>query len=106
VCVVAGGPRDYLAAHPAWPVLVVEVAESSLAFDRRDKGSIYARAGLADYWIVNLAERVLEVRRDPGPETDAPHGWAYRSVQILPPLAVIAPLAAPAAPIAVADLLP
>ncbi len=106
VSVVAGGPRDYLAAHPARPVLVVEVSESSLGFDRRDKASVYARAGLADYWIVNLADRVLEVRRDPAPAADAPHGWTYREVQILAAGAAVAPLAAPGIPILVDDLLP
>jgi Uma2 family endonuclease len=62
--VVPGRPADYRAAHPSRPVLAIEVAESSLAFDRQSKGSLYARAGIADYWIVNLAERVLEVYRD------------------------------------------
>ncbi|MGH7392168.1 MAG: Uma2 family endonuclease [Candidatus Rokuibacteriota bacterium] len=47
VAVVRGAPRDYLEDHPARPVLVVEVAHSSLAFDRRYKASLYARAGLA-----------------------------------------------------------
>ena len=106
VSVVAGGPRDYLVAHPARPALVVEVSESSLGFDRRDKASVYARAGLADYWIVNLADRVLEVRRDPAPAADAPHGWTYREVQILATGAAVAPLAGPGTPILVADLLP
>lgn len=106
VCVTAGGPRDYVSAHPARPVLVVEVSESSLAFDRSEKAGIYARAGLSDYWIVNLAERALEVRRDPTPAPAAPHGWAYRSVLTLRPPAMISPLAMPDAMIAVADLLP
>ena len=106
VSVVAGGPRDYLAAHPARPVLVVEVSESSLGFDRRDKASVYARAGLADYWILNLADRVLEVRRDPVPAADAPHGWTYGNVQVLTAAGAVAPLAAPDTPVLVADLLP
>src|SRR6266478_1516710 len=65
VAVVPGDPRDYREGHPSRPVLVVEVAESTLSFDRRDKGSLYARAGLPEYWIVNLVERVLEVYRIP-----------------------------------------
>src|SRR2546430_5689504 len=44
--------------------LVVEVAESSLQLDREHKGSLYARARLDDYWILNLVDRVLEVYRD------------------------------------------
>src|SRR5215813_923173 len=44
--VVPGGPRDYMADHPARPVLVVEVSDSSLTLDREHKGSLYARARL------------------------------------------------------------
>jgi len=59
VSVVYGSPRDYRRAAPTEAVLVVEVSQTSLAFDRRRKASIYARAGIPDYWIVNLVERVL-----------------------------------------------
>ena len=69
-------------------------------------GSLYARAGIEDYWIVNLVDRVLEVYRDPVPDASAPYGWRYRSVQILTPPAAIAPLAMPSTPILVAKLLP
>jgi Uma2 family endonuclease len=50
--VVLGPPRDYLDAHPSRPVLLVEVAETSLANDRLRKGGLYARPGIADYWVV------------------------------------------------------
>lgn len=106
VAVVAGDPRDYREAHPSRPVLIVEVAASRLAFDRRDKSSLYARAGLADYWIVNLVDRALEVYREPVPDPSAPHGFGYRSITRLAPAASVTPLAAPAASIPVADLLP
>jgi Uma2 family endonuclease len=104
--VVAGRPADYRAAHPAHAVLAVEVAESSLAFDREQKGSLYARAGIEDYWIVNLSDGVLEVYRDPEPDATAAHGWRYRSGAILAPPAVVVPRAFPSIEIAVADLLP
>ncbi len=106
VVVVRGGPRDYTKAHPAKPVLVVEVSLSRLAFDRRRKGSLYARAGLPDYWIVNVPERVLEVYREPVPSPAAPYGWKYRSVRLLRPRATVSPLASPRARIRIADLLP
>ena len=106
VAVVAGAPRDYLTAHPSTAALVVEVADSSLRLDRRLKSGLYARAGLAEYWIVNLVDGVLEVHRDPRPAADAAYGWAYRSVDIVRPPAIVTPLAAPAARIPVADLLP
>src|SRR6266852_976893 len=65
VAVVPGGPEDYRSAHPSHPVLTVEVSESSLGSDRERKGSVYARAGLPDYWILNLEARVLEMYREP-----------------------------------------
>jgi Uma2 family endonuclease len=104
--VVSGDIDEYRLAHPARPVLAVEVAVSSLALDRSHKASLYARAGVADYWIVNLVDRVLEVHRDPAPDVEAPYGWAYASIEILSGGAAIAPLAAPASPIAVTSLLP
>lgn len=104
--VVPGRPGDYRDAHPALPVLVIEVAEWSLAFDRLEKGSLYARAGVADYWIVNLVDRVLEVYRDPIPDPSAVYRWRYRSLTSLGPADVAIPLAFGACRIAVADLLP
>ena len=106
VVVVPGRWRDYRVEHPAMPALVVEVAESSLGFDRRYKGSVYARAGIADYWIVNLERRVLEVYRRPVSTPSACFGWSYASVRTLRENATVRPLAAPAASVAVADLLP
>ena len=104
--VVPGRPADYRAAHPAHPVLAIEVAESSLAFDRAEKGGLYAGAGIEDYWIVNLVDRVLEVYRDPARDVSAPQASRYRSATVLSPPAVVAPLAFPSSRIAVADLLP
>ena len=106
LAVVPGSPREYLATHPSRPALVLEVSDSSLAFDRRDKGSLYARAQILDYWIVNLVDRVLEVCRDPVLSADALYGWSYARVLRLGPEATISPLAAPAASISVTDLLP
>ena len=104
--VAPGLLADYRDAHPSRPVLVVEVSESSVAFDRLAKGSLYARAGIPDYWIVNLVDRVLEVYREPGPEPTAPWGWAYRSVAMLAPPATVVLVGVSAVQLAVADLLP
>ena len=65
VAVVAGRPVDYLSRHPTTALLVVEVAASSLAQDRLTKAPIYAAAGVPEYWIVNLREGCVEVRRAP-----------------------------------------
>ena len=106
IALVAGAPRDYVAAHPSTAVLVVEVADSSLRLDRRFKAAVYARAGLREYWIVNLVDRALEVYRNPRPAADTAYDWTYGSVEILHPPAVVTPLAAPAVQIIVSDLLP
>jgi Uma2 family endonuclease len=106
VAVARGSVRDYSQEHPARPVLVVEVAVSSLVLDRDHKGSLYARARLEDYWIVNLVDRVLEVYRQPTPDAAAAFGWRYGSRHTLGPEASVAPLGAPAARVAVAELLP
>jgi Uma2 family endonuclease len=104
VCVVRGEIRDYRDAHPTHAGLVVEVAESSLRLDRTIKKNIYAAAGIADYWIVNLVERVLEVYREPVEVRRRRR--EYRRVVTLGPDEVVIPLAAPDAHIRVADLLP
>ena len=67
VSVVAGSVRDYHQAHPGPGdvALVVEIADESLRRDRGDKLAIYARAGVAAYGIVNLADRVVELYREP-----------------------------------------
>ena len=106
VAVVPGGPRDYLVDHPAWPVLVVEVADSSLLFDRHHKGSLYARAGFPDYWIVNLVDARLEVYRRPGGDPGAEFGWRYLDADVVATGGGVAPLARRDVTIAVADLLP
>ena len=106
LAVVPGRPGDYRHAHPARPALAVEVSDSSLHFDRQQKGSLYARAGIEDYWIVNLVDRVLEIYRDPGPDPSAVYGWRYQSVTTLTPPACAVPFAFASSRIVVADLLP
>jgi len=106
LAVVSGGPRDYSADHPSRPALVIEIADWSLTLDRERKGSLYARARLPEYWIVNLVGRALEVYRDAGPDPAALYGWAYRSVQTLGANQHVTPLAVPSTAIPVADLLP
>ena len=106
VAVTRGSRRDYVREHPALPALVVEVAESSLSLDRERKGSLYARAGVADYWILNLVERILEIYREPILDPATRFGWRYASLEILAPGVSAAPLVAPAARISVSDLLP
>jgi len=106
VAVVAGRARDYTRQKPAVALLVVEVALSSLAYDRGRKARLCASAGVADYWIVNLVHRTLEVHRRPEPDGQRPFGHRFADVQTLGPTDNACPLAAPQAKVAVADLLP
>src|SRR2546427_11658785 len=60
IALVQGSHADYRHAHPARPPLIIEVAESSLTFDRIEKGSLYARPDTAYYWVGNAGRRLLE----------------------------------------------
>jgi len=106
IAVVPGTRRDYRGGHPSHPVLIVEVADSSLPLDRQEKASLYARARIADYWIVNLVDRILEVYREPVADPDAPYGWRYRSTATLHAGDVVTPLARAGSTVPVSDLLP
>jgi Uma2 family endonuclease len=106
IAVVRGDPGDYGRAHPARAALTVEVAEASLAIDRAHKGSLYARAGLPDYWVLNLVDRQLEVYREPAVDCASPFGWSYSSREVVHAAGRITPLASPNASIRVATLLP
>jgi Uma2 family endonuclease len=105
VTVVPGRPRDYT-DHPTSALLVVEVSETTLTYDRGRKGSLYAASGIADYWIVNLVDRQLEVYRDPVPDPNEPSGFRYSTRMDFVAGQSATPLALPAATVAVADLLP
>lgn len=61
VCVVRGSRRNYVTAHPSHPALIVEVAQSGLHLARGRNAAVYAGAGVADLWILNLIDRVMEV---------------------------------------------
>jgi Uma2 family endonuclease len=104
LAVIVGDPRDYR-DHPDQAALLVEVADTTLDFDRKRKGPLYAASGVADYWIVNLIDRCVEVYRDPAAD---PVGgdFRYASVRTYFSHESIAPLAKPSALVAVKDLLP
>lgn len=106
VFVVPRDPNDYLGGHPSHPLLIVEVAVSSYRIDHEYKASLYARAAVPEYWIVDLVHEAVEVHREPEESAEARYGWRYRTVATLRPPATVAPLLAPERPIAAADLLP
>jgi Uma2 family endonuclease len=106
LAVVAGPRQRYASAHPTTAVLVAEVAESSLAYDLGDKANLYATGGIADYWVLDLPNRQLHVFRDPTADPAEPFGFRYSTHLTLSATDSVAPLSAPHAAIAVADLLP
>ena len=89
---------NYANAHPEGALWIIEVADSSLDRDRA-KATLYAAANIAEYWIVNLADGVVEVHTDP-------HGERYRNITTRDTRADLAPRAFEDVIIRVADILP
>lgn len=90
VTLLRPSPTGYKDRHPvpAEVFLLIEVADSSLTYDRGRKLLAYARAGIPEVWIVNLSDLVVEVHRDPNPD-------GYASVKILRPGEKASPAAFP-----------
>ncbi len=99
VAVVPADPDDYGDAHPRHALLVAEVSQSSLRYDRETKLTVYALAGIPEYWILNLVARQLEVYREPA-------GSTCGSRTVLRLTDEVSPLFAPEEVIRVARLLP
>ena len=107
ISVVSGTIRDYVGTgHPKSALLVVEVADATLLFDRTKKTSLYASARIPDYWIVNIQDKCIEIYRDPIADPSAPFSFRYKTVTTLKPPESLSPLPHPAAQIPIADLLP
>jgi hypothetical protein len=81
---VRGSADDYDTRHPgpADVGLIIEVADSSLLRDQRDKTRIYARGGIPCYWIVNLVDQRIEVYTQPSGPAAVP---AYHAFQVYQP---------------------
>jgi Uma2 family endonuclease len=105
VAVLQGDIEDHPEDYPDTALLVIEVADTSLAYDRGPKASLYASAGIPEYWIVNLPERTLEVRHSPAAPEPGPTA-RYESVTVHRTGEAVAPLARPDHPIPVSSLLP
>jgi Uma2 family endonuclease len=80
--------------HPT-PLLAIEVSDSTLLYDQVVKSSLYAANGIADYWVVNLIDRQVEIYRNPVPDLSRRHGFRYSTVNTFAPGTKISPLAAP-----------
>ncbi len=84
--------------QPSDVFLLIEVADSSVRFDREEKLPAYARAGITEYWLVDLVHKLVEIYRDPSPL------GVYGSSSRIYPGSHIAPEVFPDARIAVSDL--
>ncbi|NJK74483.1 MAG: Uma2 family endonuclease [Microcoleus sp. SU_5_6] len=74
---------NYLDSHPepADILLVIEVADSTLKYDRETKLSLYAEAGIANYWIFNLVDNQLEMYDEPYQKRQG--DFNYRSQRVV-----------------------
>ena len=97
---VAGQPRDYCAGkRRPRAELIIEIADTSLDYDRKTKADLYSRNGVEDYWILNLLVRRLEVYR-------SPTASGYRDMLELTPNDWVSPIVLPDLEFLVADMLP
>lgn len=101
IAVVKIDPLRYANHHPTPEevYLIIEVADSSLKFDCDTKGKAYAKAGIADYWVLDVIDRELYVYRQPTPE-------GYKSKTVLSEDKTISPLQFPDLVVSVCDMLP
>ncbi|MGB3291506.1 MAG: Uma2 family endonuclease [Phormidesmis sp.] len=101
IAVVRLDPLFYSTRHPVPEdvLLLIEVADSSLQYDLEVKAPMYAAAGIADYWILDVIERELHVFRQPV-------GDYYQSHAVLAAALSVAPIAFAELEILISDMLP
>jgi hypothetical protein len=98
--VVKFRPDFYKGSHPGPEdvLLLIEIADSSLTFDRRVKAPLYGQAGVRELWIVNIKDRTIEVYREP---SDA----GFRAISIVRGQERVSPAALPTISFSVGELL-
>lgn len=106
MALVRGEPEDYLAEHPKFALLVVEVSGESLAYDKNRKLHLYASMDVPEYWILDLNSRQLLVYREPRADASAPFGYSYATTFALNEQESVSPLELPTASIPIHKMLP
>ena len=108
ILVVRGSREDFLTRHPRPEevALLMEISDATLHYDRNEKAALYAQADIADYWLLNLQNRTLEVRRDPAAMAGTPYGFGFQQTTIYTAEQLVSPRVLPTAAFLVADLLP
>ncbi|MEH2010492.1 Uma2 family endonuclease [Nostoc sp.] len=80
--IVQNRDDNYLSSHPksADVLLVIEVSDSSLAYDQDVKIPLYAKAGIVDYWIFNLFDNFLECYSEPYQDNLSKYGYLNKRI--------------------------
>ncbi|MGC1393794.1 MAG: Uma2 family endonuclease [Coleofasciculaceae cyanobacterium] len=83
---------NYLSAHPTPEdvLLVIEIADSTLKYDQETKLSVYAEAGISDYWIFNLVDNHLEIYSEPYQDLQGNFGFSMKRI-VLPNQTIVLP---------------
>jgi Uma2 family endonuclease len=102
---VMSGPPSPPAIETPRPLLIVEVSETTLSYDRGAKASLYAANGIADYWVADVIAKQLYVMRKPSRDPAKRYGWGYTEIAILTVGDTLAPLAKPDTGVAVQSFL-
>ena len=86
IAIILRRRESYFTAHPspADVLLVIEVADSSLEYDREVKAHLYGRAGVPETWVKNLPEDCIERFTEPGPDGYAEHSVHRRGETLTP----------------------
>jgi Uma2 family endonuclease len=99
------GDVDDSPEAPTGAVLVLEISDSTLRYDRGRKLPLYAAAGVPEYWILDVNSRTLEIYQDPMPSTTRRGRFTYRVVSRHADTDCVIPLFAPERVVPVSDLL-
>lgn len=106
ISISKGSWSDFVKHHPKSAELVVEISNASAKYDRENKGSLYAKANIPEFWLVNLPQNCVEVYREPVKDRNQPFGFTYSKCLIVKSGDSISPLCLPKIKIAVKQILP
>ncbi|WP_414622818.1 Uma2 family endonuclease [Calothrix sp. CCY 0018] len=84
VAILQNKDDDYLSSHPTPQnvLLLIEIADSSLKYDREVKLPLYAQAAISDYWIFNLIENCLETHREPLQDSQGKFNYRHKIIYL------------------------
>lgn len=84
VVIANNSPDNYISSHP-YPenvLLVIEISDSTLSYDRTTKLSLYAEDGISHYWIFNLVDNCLEIYNEPFQDMQGKFSYRLRQVAL------------------------